>query len=135
MDGSARPRLLPCEERPFHWGPRSHEPGYGRVLLEGASATNFAVNVVVVPVGQGCPRHDFGGDAIVYGLEGAVEFDFGDERLVLRRHDVLTIPPNTFYAYRNAGLRQATMLSAIGRVDQWPASSRYDGLDGVVIPR
>jgi quercetin dioxygenase-like cupin family protein len=117
--------------------PRADEPGYGRVFVEGVSATNFMVNILVLPPGQGCPRHDFGGDVVVLALEGEVEFVVhgGDSPTAHRLgpNDMLLLPAGVAYEYRNTGRGQASFASVAGRVDEWPARARYDGIEGEVV--
>ncbi len=62
---------LPATEQSPRWNnPRADEPGYGRGFIPGAAGTNFAANQLLLPVGQGCPPHTFGGEVIIYGLSG-----------------------------------------------------------------
>ena len=76
--------------------PRADEPGFGRAFIEGVSATNFMVNILVLPPGQGCPRHDFGGDVVVLALAGQVEFVVHDggssTAYTLEPNDMLLLP-------------------------------------------
>lgn len=121
-----------------HWNsPRADEPGYRRAFIEGVSGTNFMVNILVLPVGQGCPRHDFGGDVVVLALEGQVEFAVydRDEATVyaLEANDMLLLSAGVSYEYRNTGFNQASFASIAGRVDEWPARAHYAGLEGEVV--
>jgi quercetin dioxygenase-like cupin family protein len=117
--------------------PRADEPGYGRGFIEGVKARNFMANVLVLPVGQGCPKHEFDGDVIVVALSGAVEFVVFEHGTPathrLEPDDMLFLPAGVPYEYRNAGTEQASFLSVAGRVDEWPAKARYDGVDGDVV--
>jgi quercetin dioxygenase-like cupin family protein len=121
-----------------HWNsPRADEPGYRRAFIEGVQATNFMVNILVLPPGQGCPRHDFGGDVVALALEGRVEFVVHEERgptaYALEPNDILLLPAGVSYEYRNAGAEQASFASIAGRVDEWPAKAHYAGVEGEVV--
>jgi len=113
--------------------PRADEPGYRRGFVEGLSGTNFMVNILVLPPGQGCPRHDFGGDVVVLALEGAIEFVVDEVAYRLEPNDMLLLPAGVSYEYRNAGEGQASFVSIAGRVDEWPANARYAGVEGEVV--
>ena len=117
--------------------PRADEPGYGRAFIEGVGATNFMVNILVLPLGQGCPRHDFGGDVVVLALAGQVEFvvhDGGNSTAyTLEPNDMLLLPAGVPYEYRNSGLEQASFASIAGRVEEWPAKAHYAGIEGEVV--
>jgi hypothetical protein len=129
--------LRTADFKPRWNSPRADEPGYGRAFIEGVSATNFMVNILVLPTGQGCPRHDFGGDVVVLALEGVVEFVVheGSEPTVyaLEPNDMLLLPAAVSYEYRNAGAAPATFASIAGRVDEWPAKAHYAGVEGEVV--
>jgi quercetin dioxygenase-like cupin family protein len=117
-----------------HWrSPRADEIGFRRGFVEGVSATSFMVNVLVLPPGQGCPRHDFGGDVVALVLEGKVEFVADAQSYELEPHDMLLLPAGVVYAYRNVGDGEARFVSIAGRVDEWPAKARYEGLEGEVV--
>jgi mannose-6-phosphate isomerase-like protein (cupin superfamily) len=95
------------------------------------------VNILVLPVGQGCPRHDYGGDVIALALEGRVEFAVHEEAerttYLLEPNDMLLLPAGVSYEYRNAGPTQASFASIAGRVDEWPAKARYAGVDQSIV--
>jgi quercetin dioxygenase-like cupin family protein len=138
IEPTAAVRLLKQADFEPRWNsPRADEPGYGRGFIEGVSATNFMVNILVLPPGQGCPRHDFGGDVVVLALEGSVEFvvDEGPRPSAYRLepNDMLLLPAGVSYEYRNAGTGQASFASIAGRVDEWPAKARYAGVEGEVV--
>ncbi len=69
-------------------------------------------------------------------LSGEVEFRVqereGEQRYLLEPPDLLYLPPGVTYEYRNVGMEQATFLSIAGRVDEWPARARYEGVEGEV---
>jgi quercetin dioxygenase-like cupin family protein len=137
IEPTAAVRLLKQADFEPRWNsPRADEPGYGRGFIEGVSATNFMVNILVLPPDQGCPRHDFGGDVAVLALEGAVEFvvdeGAGPATYRLEPNDMLLLPAGVSYEYRNAGAGQASFASIAGRVDEWPAKARYAGVEGEV---
>ena len=129
--------LRTADFKPRWNSPRADEPGYGRAFIEGLSATNFMVNILVLPIGQGCPRHDFGGDVVVLVLEGEIEFlvHVGSEPSVyaLEPNDMLLLPAGVSYEYRNAGAGSATFASIAGRVGEWPAKAHYVGVEGEVV--
>jgi quercetin dioxygenase-like cupin family protein len=129
--------LRQADFKPRWNSPRADEPGYERGFIEGVSATNFMVNILVLPAGQGCPRHDFGGDVVVLALEGLVEFvvhEGGEPTAyALKPNDMLLLPAGVSYEYRNAGAGQASFASIAGRVDEWPAKARYAGVEGEVV--
>ena len=129
--------LRQADFKPRWNSPRADEPGYGRAFIEGVSATNFMVNILVLPLGQGCPRHDFGGDVVVLALAGQVEFVVHDggssTAYTLEPNDMLLLPAGVPYEYRNLGLEQASFASIAGRVDDWPAKAHYAGIDGEVV--
>ena len=95
------------------------------------------VNILVLPPGQGCPKHDFGGDVVVLALEGEVEFAVhdGDRTTAYRLepNDMLLLPAGVPYEYRNSGPGEASFASIAGRVDEWPARARYAGIEGEVV--
>ncbi len=131
-------RLLRQADFEPHWNsPRADEPGYGRAFIQGVSARNFMVNILVLPPGQGCPEHDYGGDVIVLALRGRVEFvvHSGSEASAyeLGDNDMLFLPAGTRYEYRNTGQEEAAFASIAGRVDEWPAKARYAGIAGDVV--
>jgi quercetin dioxygenase-like cupin family protein len=70
------------------------------------------VNILVLPLGQGCPRHDFGGDVVVLALAGQVEFVVHDggssTAYTLEPNDMLRLP---------AGVHPAVL--AVPRVQQF----------------
>ncbi len=134
---SDRPVVLKRHDfRPRWNSPRADTPGYGRAIIDGLKGVNFAANILVLPFGQGCPKHDFAGEVVVVSLSGEVEFRVhgsgGEQRFLLEPPDLLYIPPRVTYEYRNAGMGQATFLSIAGRVDEWPATARYEGVEGDV---
>jgi quercetin dioxygenase-like cupin family protein len=129
--------LREADFKPRSNSPRADEPGYGRVFIEGVSARNFMVNILVLPLGQGCPRHDFGGDVVVLVLEGQVEFIVHDgdtpTAYTLEPNDLLLLPAGVPYEYRNSGPEQASFASIAGRVDEWPAKAHYAGIEGEMV--
>jgi quercetin dioxygenase-like cupin family protein len=139
MSESADPvRLLRQADFTPRWNsPRADEPGYGRAFVEGLAATNFMVNIIVLPPGQGCPRHDFGGDVVVLALTGRVEFvvhgDSAPAAYALEPNDLLLLPAGVSYEYRNAQPEEASFASIAGRVGEWPARARYAGVEGEVL--
>lgn len=121
------------DQQPRWTNPRADEPGFGRAFVPGLAGVNCAANMIVLPFGQGCPRHDFGGEVIIHVLEGEIEYVVDGQTIVLEPQDYLYIPPRTFYSYRNVAPGVSRMLSIIGRVDEWPASSSFEGVDGKVV--
>lgn len=49
-------------------------------------------------------------EQIYHVLEGEGLFEFGDEKRVVRRHDVIFIPPGVEHAFHNTGLRNLVFL-------------------------
>jgi len=134
---SERPVVLKRRDfRPRWNSPRADTPGYARAIIDGLKGVNFAANILVLPFGHGSPKHDFGGEVVVVSLTGEVEFRVqereGEQRYLLEPPDLLYLPPGVTYEYRNVGMEQATFLSIAGRVDEWPARARYEGVEGEV---
>jgi quercetin dioxygenase-like cupin family protein len=120
------PKLLKRHEMRPHWDlPNARTVGYMRALHDGIEATNCEVNLVELHLGQGSPKHSHGGEVIIFLLEGEVEFEHGDDSWHLEPYDMLFIPANLPYEYRNMGLKDALFLSIVGRYDEWPAQGTY----------
>jgi uncharacterized RmlC-like cupin family protein len=131
-------RLLKQADFQQTWGsPRAEEPGFRRAFTEGVRGLNFMANILTLPVGQGAPAHVYGGDVIVVALTGSVEFvvGSGDERVryIVEPTDMLFLPAGLRYEYRNASAGESSFLSIAGRVDEWPATASYEGLEEDIV--
>lgn len=122
--------LRRAEMRPNWTSPRSAEEGWRRAALRGAggrviSGTNFKATIMVIPVGQASPPHTWSGEHIVFGIRGVVEFTIEGESTELHPEDILFFPANAVYEYRTVGAQDASFLSIVGRVDEWPCTGHY----------
>lgn len=114
----------------FGFLPLSDREGWRRSSLRAEdgsviTGTNVKAAITVIPAGQASPPHTWSGEHIMCGLTGVVEFLIEDEIFVLYPHDILFFPENTTYSYRTVGQEDASFLSVVGRVDEWPCSGEY----------
>lgn len=125
--GQAVPRLRRKSEQRLLWDalPGGKDFGTLRAPSAGLQGTNFTASRMLVLVGQRSPFHDWSGEHIIYQLTGEVEFDISDHTFHLDPDDMLFIPAGVIYRYRNVADENATFLSIIGRVDEWPSSGHY----------
>ena len=117
-------------QTPRFTNPRADEDGYRRAFVPGVAGTSFGANQLVLPTGQGCPTHTFTGEVIIYMLAGSIRYVIADSAIDLAPGDYLFIPASTPYSYHNTSDGESRMLSIIGRVDDWPARSTFEGVQG-----
>jgi hypothetical protein len=46
---------------------------------------------------------------------------------------MLFLPAGVRYAYRNSSVGESSFLSIAGRVDEWPATASYEGLEEEIV--
>jgi quercetin dioxygenase-like cupin family protein len=130
-------QVLKREDMRPRWGflPLSDREGWRRSSLwapDGSvvTGTNFKAAITLIPEGQASPPHTWSGEHIICGLTGVVEFVIDGEVFEVRPHDIMFFPENAVYEYRTISDEDASFLSVVGRVDEWPCTGGYD-LDGL----
>ena len=100
--------------------------GTRRGVANGLAGTACMVNVLEMPVGQSSQLRKFSGEHIVYQLEGSVvwQVDGIDHRI--DPGDMLFVPVDRAYSFRNVGGATARFIDIAGKVDEWPPAMSYD---------
>lgn len=125
-DNQAGARLVRWDSRPVGdpmYG--SDTPGFYRWHTAPVHGTGIRAHVVVLPEGQGSPRHAGNCEILVFQVDGTVEYVLSENRFVLKPNDMLLIPKDVIFSYENVGDGDARFLSIVARVDEWPAKGMF----------
>lgn len=99
---------VPWQQFPNHFGGALSK---ALVDLEGLGARQIDHRISSYEPMAYVARHKHAVQEQIYHvLEGEGLFEFGDEARVVRRHDVIFIPPGIEHAFHNTGLRNLVFL-------------------------
>ena len=84
------------------------------LLVMGAENNNaYSLTDIVVSPESGPPMHRHAGLEAFYVLEGTFAFQVGDEKVVGEKGAFVTIPPQVFHTWKNAGAGLGRVLGLV----------------------
>lgn len=100
-------------EVPWHELPGHHGGALSKLLVHPDTAGSRLIDHRISsyePKGYVARHKHQVQEQIYHVLEGEGLFEFGDEKRVVREHDVMFIPPGIEHAFYNTGLRNLVFL-------------------------
>lgn len=125
------PRVLKRGQTRPDWGglPQSQTPGFIRGAYPNVVGSSASGRIVIVPRGQGSPKHANTAEHLICHLEGEAVFEFPDdlpaEKIYLSRYDILFIPANMPYQYFNVGETDVMWFTVLTSAGDWPPKGIY----------
>lgn len=125
------PSVLRRRDMRVRWDavPGAQTPGYVRGLYTPMECSYASGRIVMLPVGQGSPKHQNTAEHLIIMLKGEATFEFPDHAEgALHRiatHDLLYIPANVDYVYWNSGEVDVLWFTVLVTAGNWPPTSSY----------
>ena len=122
------PLLVTAAEQVVRYNllPDGDVEGTRRGVANGLAGASCMVNVLEMPPRQASPTRRFNGEHIVYQLSGTVIWNVDGVDYALNAGDMLFVPADCPYSFRNDGEVLGRFVDIAGKVDEWPPSMSYE---------
>jgi mannose-6-phosphate isomerase-like protein (cupin superfamily) len=107
MDAGRKTVIKNIAEEPWHELPGHHGGALSKLLVHPEAAGSRLIDHRIssyAPMAYVARHKHKVQEQVYHVLEGEGLFEFGDEKRVVRKHDVMFIPPGIEHAIRNTGL-------------------------------
>jgi mannose-6-phosphate isomerase-like protein (cupin superfamily) len=110
--------------------PQAHEQGFMRTICRGYMGSGSSLALGVILFGQRSPSHTPNAEHQLLILEGEITWEVeGAGTFVTGPMDLLFIGAGQTYVYWNSGPDTARFVDVLGKLEKWPHSSMYDGVE------
>jgi len=121
------PLLVPAADQVVRYNllPDGDVEGTRRGVANGLAGASCMVNVLEMPPHQASPTRRFNGEHIVFQLSGTVIWTVDGVDYPLSAGDMLFVPVDRPYSFRNVGDELGRFVDIAGKVEDWPPSMFY----------